>query len=87
MRNTNKKNTSLYFYRLKAKIIQFCGISLLSLSVGVGLVLGLAMGSLLFDFIGLAGFVGGIILFLRGKSLRFDYQRQSGAIIHQGDWS
>lgn len=80
-----RKNTQLYFYGLVAGLFQFGGAVALFVFGSVGL-MGFASGSLSFKIVGLLGLIIGFALILWGKALRFDYQRQSGQIIHKGDW-
>ena len=35
---------------------------------------------------GVVMFFGGIWIVVKGSEQRFDYQRQSGTIVHGGDW-
>jgi hypothetical protein len=67
-------NQHLYFYGLWAKCIQALGYIVIVISI--------FSGSLPFFIVGL---IVGIIIIVWGLSKRFDYQRQSGNILHQGD--
>jgi hypothetical protein len=73
MKNQNK---SLYWYGFFANCKK--AIGKLCLFIG-GF-------SLFFNWIiGILFIVGGIILVAKGSSQRFDYKRQSGYIMHEGD--
>jgi heme A synthase len=70
-------NQGLFFYGLGANLV--AGIGTLVAMFGLfAIILSVALGIILI--------VAGGALFLWGKSMRFDYQRQSGSIIHRGDW-
>jgi len=72
----NNRNKNLFWYGVKAKLKQ-----------------GLGVLFIMFSFLGLfiSGWVAliligiGIYFIFVGKSERFDYQRQSGYIMHRGD--
>ena len=70
-------NHSLYWYGQLALLKQFGGV----IVIMVGLFCFLIHWLLALIVIGL-----GIYIIFMGKADRFDYQRQSGSIIHQGDW-
>ena len=72
----NQHNKSLYWYGVFANLKK---------SLGVWFVF---MGILLLFFVWVFGIILiiiGFILIAKGNSQRFDYQRQSGHIIHRGD--
>ena len=69
-------NFGLFFYGIGALAIQ--GVGLIVLLIGM-------FGMLYNGWVGLLMIVGlGVIFY--GKAQRFDYQRQSGHIMHKGDW-
>jgi len=78
-------NFNLFFYGLWGLLIQAVGGFILSFG-------GIFM--LFFSFLNGGGYWFGLIvclvlgigLLLYGKAVRFDYQRNSGNIIHRGDW-
>jgi len=70
-------NKSLYWYGWKANIKQKLGIGIFT--IGIFLLLMSWVLTLIVCSIG-------IYLIATGCSQRFDYQRQSGTIIHKGDW-
>jgi hypothetical protein len=69
------KNQSLFFYGLWARLVQFFGIVIMFIAL-------ISMNG----YILIIGLIAGVIIVFWGKSLRFDYQRQSGNILHRGDW-
>jgi membrane-bound ClpP family serine protease len=70
-------NQGLFFYGIKANLLSMLGIILIIISPFL----------LYYHFILTSiGFLSGIIILLKGKAMRFDYQMQSGSIIHRGDW-
>lgn len=83
----NRKNISLFWYGFFAGLKIFGGIILTIIGFVLGIFFGLLSKSLLVFFIVIILFsVGGITLIFKGKSQRFDYQRQSGYIVHRGDF-
>lgn len=85
MRNNNRNNQSLFWYGLLASVKVFFGVFILLFGFLFGILI-LLGGNTILGFIVLFLLVGsGIYLTLRGKAQRFDYQMQSGSIIHQGD--
>ena len=85
MSRRNSDNINLFWYGVGANLKKF----FVFLSSVIGLT------SLLFGYLAESGgamvvgvilLVVGIWLFISGFSQRFDYQRQSGSIIHGGDW-
>lgn len=70
-------NKSLFWYGWKANLKQKIGIVIF----GIGIIL-LMMSWVLTIIFAAAG----IYLIATGSAQRFDYQRQSGTIIHKGDW-
>jgi hypothetical protein len=87
MKNRNRNNQSLFWYGLLASIKVFFGIFILVVGLMLGTIILLGGNTILglFVLFLLVGF--GIYLALKGKAQRFDYQMQSGTIIHQGDWN
>ena len=77
------RNKSLFWYGFFAKVKKAFGLFLISISLMIGL-MSLAMNNYGW-IIGLIIFILGIILICKGSSQRFDYQRQSGYIVHSGD--
>jgi uncharacterized membrane-anchored protein len=78
-------NKSLFWYGVKAKIKGFFGAVLITIGIVTGLIL-VATVNTAIGLIALIAFcaVGGFLVY-QSKSERFDFQRQSGNIIHQGD--
>lgn len=75
----NNSNKQLFLYGLLSKVKVFAGwLVLLS-----GIALGFGLSSFIPFLIGL---VLGVYLIYIGKAERFDFQRQSGTIIHKGDF-
>lgn len=70
-------NENLFFYGISANLIKFLGF--FSMFVCAFFFL-----SQLF-LISVIFFIIGITLIFKGSSMRFDFQRQSGYIIHKGD--
>lgn len=71
------QNKRLFWHGFKAKLIQIVGLMILVFSFYF----------LFFHWtITLVGIIIGIVIIYKGSSQRFDYQRQSGHIIHGGDW-
>ena len=70
-------NQSLFFYGLGAKLVSSVGAFIALASIFVLMFSGI---------LGIIGIIFGGAIFLWGKSMRFDFQRQSGTIIHRGDW-
>jgi hypothetical protein len=82
----NEHNRGLFWYGIFANLKQAFGKMLLFvgfiLAVFVGLFASAALAVvILIVFCGL-----GFWMIATGSSQRFDYQRQSGNIIHKGDW-
>lgn len=71
-----RRNIRLYFKGMFAKGLQAIGLFLIFFGF---------YGWLWFSIWMLLISVCGIGLFIYGKALRFEYQRQSGTIIHGGD--
>jgi hypothetical protein len=70
-------NENLFWYGLKANLIQFLGWIVIFASLFL----------LFFSWIlTLIVMAIGIYIVFKGKAKRFDYQRQSGNILHKGDW-
>ncbi len=75
----------MYYYGLMANLIQSVGTFV---CFGIGflfILLGIFYNPLFFIATPISMVVGGMII-LSGKAQRFDFQRQSGSIIHRGDW-
>jgi len=72
------RNQSLFWYGMKSTLVETLGLGFILL----GFVFGLVYQQFLLIFVSLA--IGAIFVF-KGKAMRFDYQRQSGSIIHRGD--
>ena len=70
-------NQNMYMYGLVAKAIQFVGVILLLISFGAFTASVVAGWILL---------ILSIAIIIKGKAMRFDYKRQSGSIIHKGDF-
>jgi len=75
LKTNNKK---LFYYGLMGAFKQMGGI----LIIIFGLIISFYFNSIILF---LTGFILGVILIFKGKSQRFDYQRQSGYIVHNGD--
>jgi cbb3-type cytochrome oxidase subunit 3 len=75
----NKENIKMFWYGTFAKLKMFFGILIMFLSIILGFILS---NWLVFTLI----FIVGLVLFIFGKQQRFDYERQSGTILHRGDW-
>lgn len=76
-------NFKLYFYGLRAKIIIFFGILIIAWGLSVLAFSGGARGVMI---VGIVMMITGIGIIISGKAMRFNYQRESGNIIHRGDW-
>jgi len=76
-------NFKLYFYGLGAKAVMFIGILVI---VSGFFVLAFTGGELIGIVFSIIMMIAGVGIIIFGKSIRFDYQRQSGNIIHRGDW-
>ena len=70
-------NQNLFFYGLWADLQRGIGIVI----IGISFIL--MIKSLI---LGIVVLCVGSYIGLIGTSKRFDYQRQSGSIIHRGDW-
>ncbi|GAH84853.1 unnamed protein product [marine sediment metagenome] len=79
----NNKNKSLFWYGFFAKIKKIVGSIFIFFGISMGLV-SMMMNNTLWVF-GLTLIVVGIVFLAKGSSQRFDYQRQSGYIVHSGD--
>lgn len=78
------ENKSLFWYGLKAKIREVIGGTMFFLSCPI-IFFNAIMKNYFYVFFFGAIAVYGIYLILTAKASRFDYQRQSGHIIHRGD--
>lgn len=82
--NSNKK---LFYYGLKAKIKSFLGKVLIGIGLLISIITEISTNNSLLAFIVFLLIAGtGIYLIITAKAQRFDYQRQSGTIIHKGDF-
>jgi len=81
----DKDNINLFWYGFWANVKTAIGIILAVLGF-IGGAIGGADKNILTALIFFGLGVLGIVLFFKGKSQRFDYKRQSGAILHKGDW-
>jgi cbb3-type cytochrome oxidase subunit 3 len=81
----DKRNLLMYYYGAIALIKQGVGIVLIVLGLVIGLLVGISWnwiaGMIAFLFMVACG----LFFYNTGKAQRFDYQKQSGMIIHQGD--
>ena len=82
----NQYNKNLYWYGVKAKMKAGAGAMLMTIGLMVGLVLLLVVNAFIAIIVGLAISGYGMYLISQGKAMRFDYQRQSGTVMHKGDW-
>ena len=73
----NKNNIKLFYYGIRASLLKLSGTILLLIGI-VFLFFNIIISIIFFIF--------GFILLFKGSSERFDYQRQSGSIIHKGDF-
>jgi len=73
------ENIGLFFYGIGANLVTLFGCVVLI--IGLGLSVAFQSGILI-----CVAFIIGVVVILVGKSLRFNFQRQSGSIIHRGDW-
>ena len=71
-----ENNKSLFWYGFFGSLKQKAGGGIIILSI---------IFTLIIHPIFIIGIIGGIILLMKGKSQRFDYQRRSGYIMHGGD--
>lgn len=71
-------NHQIFFYGMWAKIEQFLGACLIVIGLFAGIITSHIAWFIILGIIG-------IILIIKGKADRFDYQRQSGHIMHGGD--
>ena len=67
----------LFWYGLKASLIQFGGILLIILSL---------FAFTIHYVLVIVLIIIGIAIVLKGKAMRFQYKMRSGSIIHRGDW-
>ena len=68
---------SLFWYGLKANLIKFFGVLVMCASFFLFLV---------HYILAIIGIIIGIVIIFKGKAMRFEYQMNSGSIIHRGDW-
>lgn len=73
----NKSNINLFWYGLFANMKIFLGV----VTFFGGLIIGFTK-----LFLGIVIVLIGALIILWGRSQRFDYQQQSGTMIHRGDW-
>lgn len=76
-------NIKLYFYGLGAKALIYLGIIITAIGILTWMFLGWDSTALIVSIIMV---IVGIAITIYGKAKRFNYQRQSGNIIHRGDW-
>jgi len=74
-----RKNKNLYFYGMYARLLQVVGIFVIWTAMFWGVLLNFNLRFWVLLILGIA-------LILYGNSVRFDYKRRSGTIIHRGDW-
>ena len=79
----NNRNKSLFWYGFFAKIKKAFGSFLITIGVMIGLFSLISQSHIW--ILGLTFLVVGIVFIAKGSSQRFDYQRQSGYIVHSGD--
>jgi len=74
----NNKNISLFWYGFFAKLKALFGLAI---------ILSGFVGWIYFEsvWVFIVAFIVGMIFVFKGGSQRFDYQRQSGHIMHGGD--
>jgi hypothetical protein len=75
---TMNSNQNLFFYGLGANAIKIVGAIIMGWGV---------FGFFFHHVIGIIIFSFGTLIYFKGRAMRFDYQRQSGSIIHKGDWN
>lgn len=83
----NRYNQRLFWYGFRAKVKGILGGLLFVFGIFLGMILGYVTKSSLLGwgtFFLMGGF--GFYFILKSNAQRFDYQKQSGTIIHQGDW-
>lgn len=78
----NKDNKGLYWYGFRADLKKIFGILIIIAGIIIGLIVGKIAGWIIF----VLSIIMGIWSFFMGKEERFDYERQSGSILHKGDW-
>lgn len=81
----NKHNKNLFWYGFFGQLKIFFGILLIVIGV-IGGAISLFTHHTFFSILFLVIWILGFVLGFKGKSQRFDYQRQSGTILHRGDW-
>ena len=84
MKIANRRNKSLFWYGFFGKLKQVLGVYVISASLVLSIALSVYKG-ILFNVFWI-GLILGLILIFKGKAQNFDYQKQSGNIIHKGDW-
>jgi len=70
-------NQNLFLYGIVANLVQLIGLGIIVIS---GSLMVIVSWGFLF------GVVIGVGILIKGKAMRFDYQKQSGTIIHKGYW-
>ena len=79
------ENKNIFWQGLWANVKSFLGKSLMVFGVFFGMC-GMFIGLNTIVGMGVVMFFGGIWIVVKGSEQRFDYQRQSGTIVHGGDW-
>ena len=83
----NNSNRGLFWYGIRAKLKQAFGGLLIWLGFIFGIIIGVATHNMILGIIIIVLIAGlGFYMIATGSSQRFDFQRQSGQIIHRGDW-
>jgi hypothetical protein len=73
-------NITLYFKGLLARLVQFTGVTILTL--GICLILYFAMANKFNIWIGIIITILGIPVLLYGNALRFKFKRESGYLVY-----
>ena len=71
------REQSLYWYGMKASLVQILGIIIITIGIL------LFFNNYLWT---IAGTILGIIIIVKGKAMRLQYQMRTGTVIHKGDW-
>lgn len=78
-------NQQMFMYGLYAYLVMLGGSFVFVMSL-IALLSSLLLSSWLIGIIGIILMIIGIGIMIKGKAMRFDFQRNSGSIIHRGDW-
>jgi hypothetical protein len=82
----SQSNQSLFWYGLLASLKVIFGVFIILIGM-IGSVILLATSHSILAIIVMSGSLGfGLYFGLKGNAQRFDYQRRSGIIVHQGGW-